>query len=444
MTATDQPTNETPIPNFRDIDADVREALIAEERDGFRLSVRGRLYALIAISFLMFFLVPFPTVFYYHGLIACFVATGLFAAYCQKQSWFRNWQHYLIVLVEFALLTFAVIYPSPFGALPIPPQLSYQNGNAIYMFILLVGLAFSYRPRLVLWGGLAGATCWSIGLLWVLSLPETLSYLNIDAAKFDADPYTYTTRTNYVDMGVRLQELVVLMVMAGLLAATVFRSRRLVLKQVSAEHERQFVREALGKYVPISVANAIVADRGVLQPQRQTATMLFCDIEGFTGLVERSDPVDVFAILNDYFAALGAAIVAEGGVINQFQGDAILATFNLPVEDTDHAGAAVRAAISIRRACDTNDFAGQRLRARVGIATGEVVAGSVGSGVQLAYTVHGDAVNLAARLEQMNKETGTNILIAEETYDAVKETCAAEHMGEIPIRGRAAANIYSI
>jgi len=444
MTSIDLANSETPPTKSSEIDADVRAALVAEERDGYRLSIKARMYALVVISVLMFFLTPFPGVFYFHGLIACFAVTGLLAGYCQNQNWFRPWQHYLIVLAEFALLTFTVIFPNPLVGEPYPPQITYQNGNAIYLFFLLVGLAFSYRPKMVLWGGLAGAICWGVGLMWMLSLPETISVLTIGSEKFNADPYTYLTQITYVDLGVRLQELVVFVIIAGLIAAIVYRSRRLVLKQVTAERERSFVREALGKYVPVSVANAIVADQGVLQPQRQTATMLFCDMEGFTALVERTDPEDVFALLNEYFAALGAAIVAEGGVINQFQGDAILATFNLPVEDADHAGAAVRAAMAIRDVCEARTFVGQSLRARVGIATGEVIAGSVGSGSQLAYTVHGDAVNLAARLEQMNKETGTTILIAENTFEAVKESHNAEHMGEIPIRGHAAASVYSV
>jgi class 3 adenylate cyclase len=444
MTSIDLTNSESPQTSSSKIDADVKVALVAEERDGYRLSIKGRMYALAVISVLMFFLTPFPGVLYFHGLIACFAITGLLAGYCQNQSWFRPWQHYSIVLAEFALLTFTVIFPNPFVGEPYPPQITYQNGNAIYLFVLLVGLAFSYRPKMVLWGGLAGAICWAVGLLWMLSLPETISVMTIGSEKFNADPYTYLTQATYVDMGVRLQELVVFVIIAGLIAATVYRSRRLVLKQVTAERDRSFVREALGKYVPVSVANAIVADQGALQPQRQTATMLFCDMEGFTALVERTDPADVFTLLNEYFAALGAAVVAEGGVINQFQGDAILATFNLPVEDTDHADAAVRAALAIRNVCEARTFAGQSLRARTGIATGEVIAGSVGSGSQLAYTVHGDAVNMAARLEQMNKQTGTTILIAESTFEAVKDRHNAEHMGKIPIRGHADASVYTV
>ena len=443
MTTFDQ-TAASAEPELTAPEPDIRDAFSAEERDGFRLSVKGRTYALIAIAGLMVFLTPFPAMLYYHLLIALFIATGFIAAYSQTQPWFRPWHHYLIVLADFALLTFTVIYPNPLVTIDFPPQITYQNGNAIYLFIMLVGLAFSYRPKIVLWGGLAGMASWSAGLWWMLSLPETTSILTIDRAAFEAAPFDFVTQPNYIDMGVRLQELVVFLACAGLIAAIVQRSRNLVMRQVDAERERHFVREALGKYVPVSVANAIVADRGALKPQRQTATMLFADIEGFTGLVERTDPAEVFAILNDYFSAIGAAIVAEGGVINQFQGDAILATFNLPIKDPDHAGAAVRAGKRIRQACEEQTFAGQRLRGRVGIATGEVIAGSVGSGVQLAYTVHGDAVNLAARLEQMNKQTGTTILIAEETVAAHRGDLAAAQMGEIPIRGRAAANVYSV
>jgi class 3 adenylate cyclase len=278
----------------------------------------------------------------------------------------------------------------------------------------------------------------------MLMQSETISILTIPGAEFSAAPLEFAAKLTFVDLGVRLQELVVFVVCASLIAIIVLRSRRLVLRQVKAERERHFVREALGKYVPVAVANAIVADRGVLKPQRQTATMLFADIEGFTGLVERSDPAEVFAILNDYFSAIGAAIVDQGGVINQFQGDAVLATFNLPVDDPDHAAAAVRAALGIRQACEGRTFSGQAIRPRVGIATGEVIAGSVGSGSQLAYTVHGDAVNLAARLEQMNKRTDTNILIAGETVRAAGQDLEANHVGEIPIRGRAAADVYSI
>ncbi len=424
--------------------SDIRDALISEERDGQFLALRGRLIALGVISVLLIFVTPFPGLLYYHGLIAVFALIGVAGHHSQQQSWYRTWHQYFFIFADFALLSFTVTYPNPISIFEYPPQVSYRFGNVIYLYVLLIGLAFSYRPKFVVWGGLAGAACWGIGLAWMVTLPDTLSQLNVSDDEMLADPWKYINDPKFVDLGVRLQEIVVFLVSAGLIATIVHRSRRLVLRQVTAERERQFVREALGKYVPASVANAIIEDRGALEPQRRTATMLFTDIEGFTAMVEQMDPAAVMTMLNDYFAAVGEAIVAEEGVINQFQGDAVLATFNVPVPDDDHAGAAIRAARRIHETVEHRTFAGHTIRSRIGIATGEVMAGSVGSGSQLAYTVHGDAVNLAARLEQMNKETGTGILIAGSTIEACRDPIEARPVGEIPIRGRSPAQVFAL
>ena len=444
MNTSEKVGTEAAIPDSDETEMDLMAAMQSEERNGYRLAFKGRLYALLSIAVLLAFVTPYPEVLYFHLLLAVFAITGFVANGCQNQTWFKPWYNYPFVLVDFALLSFTLLYPNPLMQIEYAPQSIYHFGTSIYLFVLLAGLAFSYRPKLVLFGGIAGALCWGLGLMWMLSLPETLSQLNVSPEKIAADPIGHILMPEFIDLGLRLQEGVVFLVTASLIAAIVFRSRRLVTRQVMAERERHFVSESLGKYVPVSVASAIIADRGFLKPQRQSATMLFADIEDFTGLVERTDPAEVFAILNDYFSSVGAAIVAEGGVINQFQGDAVLATFNLPVQDPDHAGAAIRAALNIREACATRTFAGHHIRTRIGIATGEVISGSVGSGTQLAYTVHGDAVNLAARLEQMNKETGTTILVAEETIACALEPFKKEHMGDIPIRGHAAISVYSV
>jgi class 3 adenylate cyclase len=112
-----------------------------------------------------------------------------------------------------------------------------------------------------------------------------------------------------------------------------------------------------------------------------------------------------------------AIIERHGGVITQFQGDAILAVFNLPLPDRDHAAQALRAALEIVRVCDEKSFAGVRARNRIGLTTGRVVAGAVGSSGRLSYTVHGNAVNLAARIEAANKDYGTRILLSEKTAE---------------------------
>ena len=159
------------------------------------------------------------------------------------------------------------------------------------------------------------------------------------------------------------------------------------------------IREVFGKYVPASVAAQVVADQGQLKPTHATATILYSDIEAFTSIAETMPPEQVLYMLNEYFPAVIEPVEKYGGIVNQFQGDAMLITFNVPVADTEHADHAVRAALEMQRAVDGKQFAGVQLKTRIGIATGKVIAGNVGSGERINYTVHGDAVNLAARLE---------------------------------------------
>ena len=142
------------------------------------------------------------------------------------------------------------------------------------------------------------------------------------------------------------------------------------------------------------------------------------------------------AMLNEYFSAVTRPIEKFGGVITQFQGDAILAVFNVPTDDAEHGLHAARAALEIYGIVKRQKFAGIELNIRIGINTGEVVAGSVGSENRLNYTVHGDAVNLAARLETLNKQYGSRILVSQQTIDIMGEHIPHTHIGEIQIRGK--------
>ncbi len=179
--------------------------------------------------------------------------------------------------------------------------------------------------------------------------------------------------------------------------------------------ERKLIRSTLGRYIPKQVAELILKGDGGLAPKEAEATVLFCDVAGFTALTEELGPVRIVDVLNAYFSRMTAIIEAHDGVITQFQGDAILAIFNVPIEADDHAEQACLAALKMRDAVQQETFAGQSLQSRIGINTGPVVAGAVGAEGRLTYTVHGDAVNRAARLEALNKNIGTTILISEST-----------------------------
>ena len=216
-------------------------------------------------------------------------------------------------------------------------------------------------------------------------------------------------------------------------------------RMVEGLKEREFIRDTFGKYVPESVANAILRDRGALAPQSRTATVLFTDIQDFTTIAETMTPEALVTLLNEYFSAVVEVIDSFGGVVNQFQGDAMLVTYNLPVADPDHAANAVRTALEIERRLSDHAFGGDiRLVTRIGINTGNVVAGAVGAGDRLTYTVHGDAVNLAARLEGLNKELGTRILVSQAVRRLAGNGFAWKSMGEIAIRGKTSrVTVYS-
>lgn len=181
--------------------------------------------------------------------------------------------------------------------------------------------------------------------------------------------------------------------------------------------ERKQIRETLGQYVPEQVARELLAGGGRLEPTEAKATVLMCDIEGFTELTESHGPRRTIEFLNAYFELIVGIVERHGGVVTQFQGDAILAVFNVPIRDRDHGANALRAALAIVSESEGHSFAGVKARNRVGISTGRVVAGAVGSSGRLNYTVHGNAVNLAARLEALNKEYGTRILLSGKTAE---------------------------
>ena len=206
-------------------------------------------------------------------------------------------------------------------------------------------------------------------------------------------------------------------------------------RMVAGLREREVIRETLGRFVPTDVAKALLDEGGELAPEQSEATVLFCDVEGFTTLTETLGPAGIVELLNAYFEVMVGILERHRGVVTQFQGDAILATFNVPVPDPEHAANALRAAIEMQGATRRHAFAGQRIRNRVGIATGPLVAGAVGAKGRLSYTVHGDAVNLAARLEALNKELGTRILVSGATAAQV-EGFDLEPMGEVEVRGQ--------
>jgi class 3 adenylate cyclase len=206
-------------------------------------------------------------------------------------------------------------------------------------------------------------------------------------------------------------------------------------------NEREFLRDVFGKYVSETVASALLEGRdreGRMADTLAVATLMFTDIEGFTGLSERLPPDEVARLLNAYLGIVVPIIQRHGGVVNNFIGDGLFASFNLPLSLDDHAAAALKAALEIQGALrDQLAHAGISLRTRIGINTGPVIGVSVGTEKRMSYTLLGDAVNIASRIEQLNKSFGTSILASESTVRAAGASFACTALGESSVRGHA-------
>lgn len=202
--------------------------------------------------------------------------------------------------------------------------------------------------------------------------------------------------------------------------------------------EREYLRDTFGKYVSAAVADEILGDRarsGRVTDTTAEATLMFTDIEGFTGLSERLPPADVAAILNAYLGTIVPVVQRHGGVVNAFIGDGMFASFNLPLSCDNHAAAGLAAAREIQRALAVASFPdGVTLPTRIGLNTGPAIGVTVGTENRMNYTLLGDAVNVASRLEQLNKQFGTRILATERTIE-MSGDADCEKLGTVDVRG---------
>jgi adenylate cyclase len=213
-------------------------------------------------------------------------------------------------------------------------------------------------------------------------------------------------------------------------------------RMVDGLKERDKLRTTFGKYMTASVMEHLLAGKVALGGESLKVTILFTDIRGFTTISERMDPQQLVGLLNEYFTEMVSIVMQEDGVVDKYIGDAIMAVFGAPVPKPEDPVNAVRAAVRMRRALEQlNARLVERglplLRTGIGIHTGEVVAGNIGSDKRMEYTVIGDPVNLASRLETSTKELGVNVLISEDTYELTKDAIEARPVREITVKGRA-------
>ncbi|HZX84159.1 MAG TPA: adenylate/guanylate cyclase domain-containing protein [Reyranella sp.] len=221
---------------------------------------------------------------------------------------------------------------------------------------------------------------------------------------------------------------------AGIVAGSL---RRQFDKSVAAAAARDRITNMFGQHVSPAVVDRLLASRSDPPSEMREVCVLFLDIRGFTAMTRVRPAGETVALLNDFFAEMIDVVDRNHGIINKFLGDGFLALFGAPLEDPKAAVNALAAARGMLEAVDRWNKARPQttLRVGIGIHLGEAVTGTVGSPQRKEYTVIGDTVNLAARLEQLTKETGSQLLVSSTVHHATTGADGATDLGPLPIRG---------
>jgi adenylate cyclase len=215
---------------------------------------------------------------------------------------------------------------------------------------------------------------------------------------------------------------------------------RVYVKYLGALTRRRMER-AFGQYVSPEVMKRVVREGAELGGELRTVSVLMSDVRGFTTLAEEMAPAEITKTMNEYFAAMIEVVMARRGMVNDFVGDGLLAVFGAPLDDPEHAWHAVSAALAMQEALARLNRTWQargRVTLAIGVAvnTGDVFAGNLGGAQRKKYAVMGDPVNTVARMEGLNRDLGTSILISGATLAAVKGRVTARDRGRVTVKGK--------
>lgn len=209
------------------------------------------------------------------------------------------------------------------------------------------------------------------------------------------------------------------------------------------EKDKRFIKSAFQQYLSPKVIDRLVEDPGMLKlgGEKREITAFFSDVQGFSTISESLSPEELVELLNEYLTAMTDIVMKYDGTVDKFEGDAVIAFFGAPVAYEDHAARACMASLEMQEKLvemreNWKEQGKHELYVRIGLNTDNVVVGNMGSAYRMDYTMMGDGVNLAARLEGVNKQYGTYLLISEFTYEAAKDVIEARELDMIRVVGK--------
>ena len=412
--------------------------------------------------------IPAPHFYFYEILLAIFAVLGWTSYHVSRRMGTEHWLIFVFAFLDMGLITIAILSENPFAEVPIPVALRYRYDAFVFFFLMLSGVLHSYSPRLVLWSGISIALWWFGALALAVNAPGVVT--EFDLPGFGEMSFLRflerAQEPDFIEVISRVQEGLVALLVAGIASFAVARSRQLVLESVRAER----ARENLARYFSPDVAAELASeDHDLGVARRQHAAVLFADIVGFTRLSETLGPEGTIVLLRQWHGRLGEIVFRNGGTLDKYIGDGLMATFGTPHPRPDDATRALEAAFEMaatarRLEAGAEGDASQKaeavppagaaqppgapdspilppVRIGIGLHYGPVVLGDIGNERRLEFAVLGDTVNVASRLERLTRELGVDLVASRELVDRVREEGGSAErlvsLGERSLRGRA-------
>lgn len=423
----------------------VRAALEKDKREGLVLAVRARWVALAVIAVFLIYLVKDWAVLFNQAQLLAFAFIGWLQLRYGRVG--KSRAELLLMFADLVLLTLVLLVPNPFLGYVWPVPMQYHFDGFIYFYILLAGAVLAYSWRTVIAMGVWTTGIWLIAMGIILAMPTTFPELSAAAeTAFGAYPQLLAyLDPNSVIVERRIQEVMVFLIVASILGLGGWRTNRLLYRQAEAARERA----NLARYFsPNMVDHLAHQDQPLEAVRAQPVAVMFADIVGFTHLAESQTPAETITMLREFHSRMERAVFENGGTLDKFLGDGLMATFGTPETGAEDAADAVRCAHAMMAAIDDMNKSqpGQQpIILSVGIHFGDAVLGDIGSERRLEYAVIGDVVNVASRLERETRAMTADIVVSDAVVSAMKlqSSDAAEALladytdgGARAIRGR--------
>ena len=419
------------------------EALDRNKREGLELAVKARFFSLAVIAVFLIYLTPNFAVIYYEVLILGFALIGWAQLKVGKVG--RSRAELLLIFLDLALMTVVLVVPNPLDDRPWSVAMQYKFGNFPYFYVLLAGAALAYSWRTFFIIAVYTTLLWLGAYFWAINSAPGFPGLS-EKVGVALEGYPHIAGfldPNGISFESRIQEVLIFAIVAGMLALNSWRATNLLVRQADAARGRA----NLSRHFPPNIVDDLAErDEPLGAVREQQVAVLFADIVGFTKMAEGSSPERTVEVLRDFHSRMEASVFENGGTLDKFLGDGLMATFGTPEVSPRDAGNALRCAEmmfdQMQKCNDERRKDGHAaIRLSVGIHYGTVVLGDIGSERRLEYTVLGDVVNVASRLEAMTRTLDAYAIVSNDLVEAAGGASVARELGFVEggtqdIRGR--------